>query len=82
MSLRYLKQIRMPPINAGTIKNLQAFEAGMPVDDDCAFSWHNGGAYFVFGDGSVHWLQESIDQTVYSNLGTKNDGNTIPSTAF
>jgi prepilin-type processing-associated H-X9-DG protein len=47
------------------------------VDDDCAFSWHNEGAYFAFADGSVHFLFESIDFTVYESLGTKNDGNVI-----
>lgn len=48
-----------------------------PVDDDCAFSWHNGGAYFSFGDGSVHWLNDEIDWNIYSYLGTKDDGNVI-----
>jgi hypothetical protein len=48
-----------------------------PVDDDCAFSWHDGGAYFSFGDGSVHWLNEDIDWNTYTYLGTKDDGNVI-----
>ena len=45
-----------------------------PLDDDCAFSWHDGGAHFAFADGSVHWLDESIDFELYEDLGTKNDG--------
>ncbi|MEM8944828.1 MAG: DUF1559 domain-containing protein [Planctomycetota bacterium] len=49
-----------------------------PMDDDCAFSWHDGGAYFAFADASVHFLSEDIDINVYENLGTKNDGNVIP----
>jgi prepilin-type N-terminal cleavage/methylation domain-containing protein len=48
-----------------------------PVDDDCAFSWHDSGAYFAFGDGSVHWLNEDIDFDIYTYLGTKDDGNII-----
>jgi prepilin-type N-terminal cleavage/methylation domain-containing protein/prepilin-type processing-associated H-X9-DG protein len=48
-----------------------------PADDDCAFSWHEGGAYFGFCDGSVHFLNEDIDIDVYLNLGSRNDGNVI-----
>lgn len=47
------------------------------IDDDCAFSWHNGGAHFSFADGSVHWLVEEIDPQTYYDLGTKNDGRII-----
>jgi hypothetical protein len=52
-------------------------EQGGPEDDDCAFSWHSGGAYFVFADASVHFLAETIDPTVYINLGTRNDGEVL-----
>jgi prepilin-type N-terminal cleavage/methylation domain-containing protein len=48
-----------------------------PRDDDCAFSWHEGGAYFAFADSSVHFLRDDIDMRIYENLGTKNDGNVI-----
>jgi prepilin-type N-terminal cleavage/methylation domain-containing protein len=48
-----------------------------PIDDDCAYSWHEGGAYFAFADASVHFLNETIDIRIYENLGTKNDGNII-----
>jgi prepilin-type N-terminal cleavage/methylation domain-containing protein len=48
-----------------------------PRDDDCAFSWHDGGAYFAFADSSVHFLRDEIDMRTYENLGTKNDGNVI-----
>jgi prepilin-type N-terminal cleavage/methylation domain-containing protein len=58
-----------------------------PEDDDCAFSWHNSGAFFAFADGSVRFLDESIshyDSTnsdpmalIYSRLGTMDDGLTI-----
>jgi prepilin-type N-terminal cleavage/methylation domain-containing protein len=46
-------------------------------DDDCAFSWHHDGAFFAFADGSVHYLNESIDFRTYQFLGTKNDGQVI-----
>ncbi|MCA9074562.1 MAG: DUF1559 domain-containing protein [Planctomycetaceae bacterium] len=37
-------------------------------------SHHVGGAFFVFGDGSVTFISESIDQTVYQALGTIQGG--------
>jgi prepilin-type N-terminal cleavage/methylation domain-containing protein len=37
-------------------------------------SAHPGGAEFVFGDGSVHFLHESIDMQSYQYLGAKADG--------
>lgn len=41
---------------------------------ECAFkSLHPGGAQFLFGDGSVHFLSETIDMKVYNYLGDKND---------
>ncbi len=36
-------------------------------------SLHPGGAHFLFGDGSVHFLSESIDHLNYQRLGGKAD---------
>jgi type II secretory pathway pseudopilin PulG len=71
-----------PPsvINCGiTPKGTARFRvgAGGPLDDDCAFSWHNNGAFFAFADGSVHFIEESIDMDTYRFMGTKDDGNLI-----
>jgi hypothetical protein len=38
-------------------------------------SHHPGGAVFVFVDGSVHFVQESIDDLTLNFLGHKSDGN-------
>lgn len=37
-------------------------------------SWHVGGATFVMADGSVKFLSETIDQTVYRGLGSRDGG--------
>lgn len=47
------------------------------VSDDCAFSYHIGGAQFAFGDGSVHFLSENISLETYGNLGDIADGNVV-----
>jgi prepilin-type processing-associated H-X9-DG protein len=41
-------------------------------------SAHPGGAQFLFGDGSVHFLGEEIDHQGYQYLGAKGDGNSTP----
>jgi prepilin-type N-terminal cleavage/methylation domain-containing protein/prepilin-type processing-associated H-X9-DG protein len=40
-------------------------------------SAHPGGAMFLFGDGSVHFLSESINHWDYQRLGNKADGEVI-----
>ena len=40
-------------------------------------SRHTGGAQMVFGDGSVHFISDSIDMIQYQRLGSKNDGETV-----
>jgi prepilin-type processing-associated H-X9-DG protein len=40
-------------------------------------SRHTGGANFVFADGSVHLLTQSIDHRTYQLLGCRND-NQVP----
>jgi prepilin-type N-terminal cleavage/methylation domain-containing protein len=42
-------------------------------------SRHAGGAQFVMGDASVHFLQDSIDMRVYNRLGGKADNEPIGS---
>ena len=41
-------------------------------------SRHSGGTNFVFGDGSVHFVSQSIAMDAYQLLGARNDGQPIP----
>ncbi len=36
------------------------------------WSWHPGGAYFLFADGSVHFISQSISFQTYQALSTRN----------
>ena len=38
---------------------------------------HPGGAQFLYGDGSAHFLRQDIDHQMYQYLGAKADGQTI-----
>jgi prepilin-type N-terminal cleavage/methylation domain-containing protein/prepilin-type processing-associated H-X9-DG protein len=40
-------------------------------------SSHPGGAYFLFGDGSVRFFKDNIDHTTYQRLGAKNDAEVV-----
>ncbi len=45
-------------------------------------SLHPGGAVFVFCDGSVHFINQSVDHTTYQRLGDRRDGETVSGDAF
>ena len=45
-------------------------------------SYHPGGANFVFCDGSVRFLKQTISPRVYNALGTKNAGEVISSDSY
>jgi prepilin-type processing-associated H-X9-DG protein len=40
-------------------------------------SRHVGGAQFLFGDGSVHFLSQNIDWFTYQKLGGRRDGQVV-----
>lgn len=50
---------------------------GSALDDDCAWSFHPGGAMMGFADGSTHFLNENIDADTYWALGSRNDGRVV-----
>jgi len=37
-------------------------------------SYHTGGANFVFGDGSLQFISNSVDLTVLQNMGNRDSG--------
>jgi hypothetical protein len=39
-----------------------------------AYSFHPGGAFFAFGDGSVHFLNDDINIREFAKLISKKDG--------
>jgi prepilin-type N-terminal cleavage/methylation domain-containing protein/prepilin-type processing-associated H-X9-DG protein len=45
-------------------------------------SHHPGGANFVFADGSVHFLKQSIAMTTYCALGSRNGGEIVSSDSY
>jgi prepilin-type N-terminal cleavage/methylation domain-containing protein/prepilin-type processing-associated H-X9-DG protein len=45
-------------------------------------SSHRGGANFAFGDGSVKFIKESINPTVYRLLGNRADGEMVSADRF
>lgn len=49
--------------------------ADFPIyDPDTYYSMHSGGANFLFGDGSVHFLTTNMDPATYQALGTIDGG--------
>jgi len=40
-------------------------------------SHHQGGCHFAFGDGSVHFISENINQGTLNNLAIRNDGQVL-----
>jgi prepilin-type N-terminal cleavage/methylation domain-containing protein len=40
---------------------------------------HTGGAQFVLGDGSVHFISQTVDYLTYQQLGSRNDGESLAS---
>ena len=45
-------------------------------------STHPGGCHFAMADGSVHFINESIEHTTYQRLGDRHDGEPIPGNSF
>jgi prepilin-type N-terminal cleavage/methylation domain-containing protein len=49
---------------------------------DEIYSFHIGGAMFLYGDGSVHYIPESIGAESFVSLFTRSEGDIIPNADF
>jgi prepilin-type N-terminal cleavage/methylation domain-containing protein/prepilin-type processing-associated H-X9-DG protein len=45
-------------------------------------SKHPGGAQFLFCDGSVHFIQETVNYDIYQRLGDRRDAHAIPDGSY
>ena len=52
----------------------QTQQAANPTHVGAFGSWHTQGACFAFGDGSIRFINETIDTVVYQKLGHRADG--------
>jgi prepilin-type N-terminal cleavage/methylation domain-containing protein/prepilin-type processing-associated H-X9-DG protein len=69
------------PVN--TLPGIGFTAGGNPCGMNAAFgSRHPGGANFLFADGSVHFIKNSINIPVYWALSTRNEGEVISSDAY
>ena len=68
------------PINSdreqarATSQAAQTQQAANPAHVGPFGSWHTQGACFAFGDGSIRFLNETMDTVVYQKLGHRADG--------
>jgi prepilin-type N-terminal cleavage/methylation domain-containing protein/prepilin-type processing-associated H-X9-DG protein len=74
------------PINFPTCPGENGVPATPPAGCNNPASWntsmgfkskHTGGAHFLFSDGHVDFLSETIDHTTYQMLGDRGDGNAV-----
>lgn len=62
--------------------NVRKPGGGVYKKEDCQNTWsfrsrHTGGVQFAFGDGSVRFVEEHIDLSVYRALATIAGGETV-----
>jgi prepilin-type processing-associated H-X9-DG protein len=61
------------------LHNAQGNNLALSMGWKAARSWHPGGANVVFGDGSVHFIKNSIDGGTWAAVGTRAGGEVISS---
>jgi prepilin-type processing-associated H-X9-DG protein len=90
-----LRSTELPP-NTNPARNFRAIPPVDEGDDEPAAgpsldpalrvggysSRHSGGANFIFGDGSVKFIKDSISPAVFHRLGHRADGEVVSSDAF
>jgi hypothetical protein len=58
---------------SGVAFPLSAEDVSIFPNDDCSYSWHPGGAFFGFVDGSVHFLSADLELRAFMLLGDRYD---------
>ncbi|QDV29662.1 Type II secretion system protein G precursor [Planctopirus ephydatiae] len=69
-------------VASGTVVNTAGATTAITFNGPRGQNWgfsslHTGGAHFLLGDGTVKFISENIDITIYRNLARVNDGNVI-----
>ena len=68
------------PLNYNSCETASSDGCHLPCNWSSGFGFrsrHPGGVQFSFGDGSVHFLSETIDYQNYQYLGGKSDGHLV-----
>ena len=82
INLRVGSNFRMTKNPLNTLPGL-GYSAGGACGTNGVFgSRHPGGANFLFVDGSVHFIKNSINQAVYCALASRNEGEVISSDQY
>jgi len=69
----------LTPNQHGCYNNVEDFEVDFSLTLTPASSLHNGGVNSLMGDGSVRFMNQSIDASVWQALGTRSSSDQIPS---
>jgi len=76
---------KVSKVTSGSWSSCATSCPGVPPEN-CMWNWgitwgfksnHPSGANFVFADGSVHFLRDSIDFKTYNQLGCRDDGQPV-----
>jgi prepilin-type processing-associated H-X9-DG protein len=68
---------RVTSLAGGNLDHMINSPSTAPNSGRACASRHPGGAQFLFCDGSVHFLAETINAVTYGRLGNKWDGETV-----
>ena len=59
------------------INSIDTDDAGYDYTSATFGSFHPGGCQFAFADGSVHFMPETLDQSIYQQLAIRNDSKPV-----